>query len=154
VANLFDRLAQSQPAQAEARIKQSHKNSPPVLLNWIRNHWPGTTVSARDLIDTGPSENERSRSSWPTLWLRRGGSPPSKPSGTTGSSGELLENQTIKQLKQDKAPDCHNDCHNCHREPAKGFGQPTSRHRCGSVFLRLVARSHVGTRQRPTWKAL
>ena len=59
VANLFDRLAQSQPAQAEARIKQSHKNSPPVLLNWIRNHWPGTTVSARDLYWRGPIRDRK-----------------------------------------------------------------------------------------------
>jgi len=28
--------------------------SPPMLLNWLRNRWPGTTVSARDLYRHGP----------------------------------------------------------------------------------------------------
>ena len=54
MASLFDRLAQSRPAQAEAQIKRPRENSPPMLLQWLRYHWPKTTVSARDIYWRGP----------------------------------------------------------------------------------------------------
>lgn len=57
--SLFDRLAQSRPAPAETQIKRPRANSPPMLLSWLRNHWPGTTVSARDLYWRGPIRDRK-----------------------------------------------------------------------------------------------
>jgi hypothetical protein len=55
VANLFDRLAQNRLAPAEAQIKRPRRDSPPMLLDWLRNRWPKTTVSARDIYRHGPN---------------------------------------------------------------------------------------------------
>ena len=52
--DLFNRLAQNRPAPAEAQTKRLRENFPPMLLNWLRNHWPKTTNSARDLYRHGP----------------------------------------------------------------------------------------------------
>jgi len=54
MASLFERLNQERPP-AEAVSKQSHRSSPPALLNWLRNHWPKTTICARDLYRNAPS---------------------------------------------------------------------------------------------------
>jgi len=53
MATLFERLNKGRPP-GEAASKQA-RSSPPVLLNWLRNHWPGTTICARDLYRNAPS---------------------------------------------------------------------------------------------------
>ena len=54
MANLFERLDKERPPPAEATNKQS-RNSPPTLLDWLRNRWPETTVCARDIYRHAPS---------------------------------------------------------------------------------------------------
>ena len=53
MATLFERLDRG-PRPAEPGIKQSHRSSPPALLDWLRNRWPGTTVCARDIYRRAP----------------------------------------------------------------------------------------------------
>jgi hypothetical protein len=54
VDNLFERLGKQRPAAAEAQIRRPRRDSPPMLLSWLRNHWPKTTISARELYRHGP----------------------------------------------------------------------------------------------------
>ena len=54
VASLFERLGKGRPLPAEAANEQS-RSSPPMLLDWLRNRWSGTTVCARDIYRRAPS---------------------------------------------------------------------------------------------------
>jgi hypothetical protein len=55
MVDLFERLGGGQPPPtAEAKIKYRAAAKPPLLLDWLRTRWPGTTVAARDLYHHGP----------------------------------------------------------------------------------------------------
>jgi hypothetical protein len=54
VVSVFERLNKGRPPPAETASKQS-RSSPPLLLDWLRNRWPGTTVCARDIYRCAPT---------------------------------------------------------------------------------------------------
>ena len=52
----FDPFARHRQGKSkEPRNVPKHKSSPPLLLHWLRNRWPGTTVCARDIYRHGPN---------------------------------------------------------------------------------------------------
>src|SRR5262245_42888007 len=55
MATLFERLDRGRPPPAEAGIKHRAAARPPLLLDWLRNHWPKTTICARDLYRNAPN---------------------------------------------------------------------------------------------------
>jgi len=52
--NLFERLNKGRPASIEKTSEQP-RSSPPMLLDWLRNRWPETTVSFRDIYRHAPA---------------------------------------------------------------------------------------------------
>jgi hypothetical protein len=51
----FDPFARHRQGKSEEpRGRPRRSSSPPLLLDWLRNRWPGTTVAARDLYHHGP----------------------------------------------------------------------------------------------------
>src|SRR6516165_2880484 len=50
---IFERLRQGR-LPAETTIKQPHKSSPQLLLDWLLQHWTEPTVCMRDLYSYAP----------------------------------------------------------------------------------------------------
>jgi len=56
----FDPFARHrQEKSEEPRKRPKHSSSPPLLLDWLRNRWPGTTVCARDIYRHGPIRDRK-----------------------------------------------------------------------------------------------
>jgi hypothetical protein len=52
----FDPFARHRQEKSEEPGRGLRRSSsPPMLLDWLRNHWPKTTVSARDIYRHGPN---------------------------------------------------------------------------------------------------
>jgi hypothetical protein len=49
----FARHRQGKSEEPERRPRRS--SSPPLLLRWLRNRWPGATICARDIYRSGPN---------------------------------------------------------------------------------------------------
>jgi hypothetical protein len=51
----FDPFARHRQAKSEGPGRRPRRSgTPPILLDWLRNRWPGTTVSARDIYRRAP----------------------------------------------------------------------------------------------------
>jgi len=51
----FDPFARHRQVKSERPGRRPRRSStPPILLNWLRNHWPRTTVCARDIYRCAP----------------------------------------------------------------------------------------------------
>ena len=51
----FDPFARHRQAKSEEPGRKPRRSgTPPILLDWLRNRWPGTTISARDLYRNAP----------------------------------------------------------------------------------------------------
>jgi len=51
----FDPFARHRQGKSEKPRSGPRRNSsPPILLDWLRNRWPGTTVCARDIYRRAP----------------------------------------------------------------------------------------------------
>src|SRR5262245_49211200 len=52
----FDPFARHRQEKSEEPGKRPRRSgTPPILLHWLRNRWPGTTVCARDIYRHGPN---------------------------------------------------------------------------------------------------
>jgi hypothetical protein len=51
----FDPFARHRAPKDRANTVKAHRSSPPMLLDWLRTRWPGTTVCARDIYRHGPN---------------------------------------------------------------------------------------------------
>ena len=54
-ANQFDPFRRHREEKGEApETRPRRTGTPPMLLNWLRNRWPRTTVAVRDIYRHGP----------------------------------------------------------------------------------------------------
>ena len=49
----FARHRQGKGEEPEKRLRRG--GTPPILLDWLRSRWPGTTICARDIYRRAPA---------------------------------------------------------------------------------------------------